>query len=634
MLLVLASGLHAQNTMQSPVDLGTKNASFTYSNTLNTVNYTNSYSGRSSNDVFYKFTLSVPMEITVSHCGSELSDTYVYLLDGSGSAIVSVDDYSGEGKCSSTYHPVIKRQLAAGTYYVVSEGYSSNGNITTSIAGTATSSGTVDIGTKSTSFTYTDTKNTTNTGNNYTGRAPNDVLYQFTLTVPMEITATHCGSELNDTYMTLLDASENVIVSVDDYSGEGKCSNTYHPVIKRQLAAGTYYIVSEGYNGIGNITTNITGTSNHVPVLYVSLDLYSVFLTDINQTAQLTATVVPSDATNKNVTWSSSNTSIATVSNTGLVTAKAVGQTFVTATTQEGGYSITATINVTTPSISSLVDLGTKGAFFTYTDTKNTTNTGNSYTGRAPNDVLYKFTMVVPMEITATHCGSGLNDTYMTLLDASKNVITSVDDYSGEGKCSNTYHSVIKRQLAAGTYFIVSEGYSSNGNITTNITGTVITYAYSIDGNGGFFANGTFSGNYPAGTTITLPTGAAKSGYSFSGFTCSGVWTGTKNLGGTFSMPAADITVTANWTLANVPVTGVSLNQTSLSLTTINQTVQLTETVSPSNATNKTVTWSSSNTSVATVSNTGLVTALAAGQATITVTTQDGNRTATCTITV
>lgn len=80
-------------------------------------------------------------------------------------------------------------------------------------------------------------------------------------------------------------------------------------------------------------------------------------------------------------------------------------------------------------------------------------------------------------------------------------------------------------------------------------------------------------------------------------------------------------------------VSGVSLNETTATLD-INDTLQLTATVSPSDATNKAVSWSSNNTSVAAVSNNGLVTAKAEGTATITVTTSDGGFTATCNITV
>ena len=82
-----------------------------------------------------------------------------------------------------------------------------------------------------------------------------------------------------------------------------------------------------------------------------------------------------------------------------------------------------------------------------------------------------------------------------------------------------------------------------------------------------------------------------------------------------------------------VSPTKVSLNKTSASILK-GKTLQLTATVAPSNATDKTVTWKSSNTKVATVSTTGKVTAKAAGTATITCTTKTGSKKATAKITV
>lgn len=80
------------------------------------------------------------------------------------------------------------------------------------------------------------------------------------------------------------------------------------------------------------------------------------------------------------------------------------------------------------------------------------------------------------------------------------------------------------------------------------------------------------------------------------------------------------------------PVTGITLNETSLQLV-IGSKFTLVCTFAPTNATNKNVTWSSSDENVATVSD-GVVTSKAVGSATITVTTEDGGFTATCTITV
>lgn len=83
---------------------------------------------------------------------------------------------------------------------------------------------------------------------------------------------------------------------------------------------------------------------------------------------------------------------------------------------------------------------------------------------------------------------------------------------------------------------------------------------------------------------------------------------------------------------SNIQVTGVTLDKESISIV-IGDTDQLTETIEPTNADNKNVSWSSSAENVATVKD-GTVTAVAAGSAVITVTTEDGGKEASCTITV
>ena len=90
-----------------------------------------------------------------------------------------------------------------------------------------------------------------------------------------------------------------------------------------------------------------------------------------------------------------------------------------------------------------------------------------------------------------------------------------------------------------------------------------------------------------------------------------------------------DFTVVA----ATVNVTGVTLDHNSAALLP-GETFQLTATVSPNNATDKSVTWNSGTPAKATVSNTGLVTAVAKGSSTVTVTTTDGSFTANCAVTV
>ena len=85
---------------------------------------------------------------------------------------------------------------------------------------------------------------------------------------------------------------------------------------------------------------------------------------------------------------------------------------------------------------------------------------------------------------------------------------------------------------------------------------------------------------------------------------------------------------------AAVAVTGVTLNETSISLIPAGAGAGLVATVTPADATNKKVTWKSSNEAVATVDANGIVRGVASGTATITVTTEDGGYTATCAVEV
>ena len=84
------------NTMQIAINMGTFGAPFQYTDSRNTTGYTNDYVGQSTNDVFYVFTITTAMNITVKHCDSQIA-TYVHLLDASGTRIACNDGYSGAG---------------------------------------------------------------------------------------------------------------------------------------------------------------------------------------------------------------------------------------------------------------------------------------------------------------------------------------------------------------------------------------------------------------------------------------------------------------------------------------------------------------------------------------------------------
>ena len=82
-----------------------------------------------------------------------------------------------------------------------------------------------------------------------------------------------------------------------------------------------------------------------IPVTDITVDEWDVKLS-VGQSRQMIASVVPSNATNKNINWVSSNTYVADVSSTGLIVAKNQGYSKVTVTTEEGGFTYDIHVNV------------------------------------------------------------------------------------------------------------------------------------------------------------------------------------------------------------------------------------------------------------------------------------------------
>ncbi len=116
----------------------------------------------------------------------------------------------------------------------------------------------------------------------------------------------------------------------------------------RLLAVISLVSVFSSCGGGGEDKPNGPITPANVSVTSVSLSKAEAELV-IGNTLQLTATVNPSNATDKNVTWNSSNATVATVTPTGLVTAKAEGATSITASC--GGKSSTCKLTVKKPAV-------------------------------------------------------------------------------------------------------------------------------------------------------------------------------------------------------------------------------------------------------------------------------------------
>lgn len=194
----------------------------------------------------------------------------------------------------------------------------------------------------------------------------------------------------------------------------------------------------------------------------------------------------------------------------------------------------------------------------------------------------------------------------------------------------------------ANIWFQFGSGASGSGTPTVTVSNNAIVRA-----NGGIANN--------SSTSIQYGTGNKENGgivWNGTGGTVYGNVTLQKDLtigeGERLDIPSgasltigndATLTVDGGKLTGNIPtngvvykVTGVTLSETTLTLD-VGKSKTLTPTITPENATNPNVTWSSDNQNVATVEN-GIVTAISVGSATITATTQDGNKTATCTVTV
>lgn len=231
---------------------------------------------------------------------------------------------------------------------------------------------------------------------------------------------------------------------------------------------------------------------------------------------------------------------------------------------------------------------------------------------------------------------------YKTYGSGTCNMTLSI--YRPDGSCAHTYtyknsdNNWIGQKLdQAGTWKIQSKitGSLSGTNTRTitvkeSSTTTYYTLSYNANGGSGAPSSQRVKANTGFYLSSTKPT---RSGYTFLG------WSTNKNATSASYSAGAGVRISSNITLyavwkknATVNPTSVSLNYTSCTMN-VGNTKQLSATVYPTNATNKSVTWSSSDSQVVSVSSSGKLTAKGPGVATITAKTSNG-KTKTCKVTV
>jgi uncharacterized protein YjdB len=379
------------------------------------------------------------------------------------------------------------------------------------------------------------------------------------------------------------------------------------------VAAGSATITVTTVDGAKTATCAVT--VSNVAVSGVSVSPSSATI-GVGGTQQLTPTISPSNATNKNVSYSSSNSSIATVNSSGLITGVAVGSATITVVTSDGAKTATCAVTVTSNAIApwTSADVGSTALAGSATQSAGTYTIKGS--GADAWDVVDAFQFVYQavtgdMTMTARIVTEQNTNTYAKVGIDVRNALTANSSHAMNVLHANGALDYQYRSADGGTT-------ASSGSVTVSVpywvriqrVGNTLTAYRSADG-----TTWTQSGSVTITMNNTVYVGMMVCSHDNTVLNTS-----------TFS----NVTLTAS---SNVAVTGVTVSPTSASVN-VGATQQLTATVAPSNATNKTVTWSSSNSGIASVNSSGLVTGVAAGTATITVTTQDGGKTATSSITV
>ncbi len=364
--------------------------------------------------------------------------------------------------------------------------------------------------------------------------------------------------------------------------------------------------------GVGSGSTTIRCTTEDggfssvcIVNVYKKVEVESLALNEsdkdiyVGNTFQLKTSIYPTEATFKEVTWKSSNSKVATVDETGLVKAVGAGSAVISCTSDDNPFVIakcrvTSMIQVTGVALSeenvTLYETATKMLIPTI-EPKNATN----------RDVIWSSsdTSVASVDangvVTAQHQGTAV-------------ITCTTKDSNLKAKCTITVLKTIRSKSVA----LDQKTLTIKDGRSATLVATIKPSNVSINTVEWTTSNPKVAKVSDAGLVQAVAPG-----------TCV-ITVTTKDTGKT---------ATCTVTVLRQKVTGIKLNKTAVSLY-VGKRATLVATVLPSTATNKNVTWSTSNRKIVKVSSKGVIRGLAAGKATITCTTADGKKVATCTVKV
>ena len=337
-----------------------------------------------------------------------------------------------------------------------------------------------------------------------------------------------------------------------------------------------------------------------IPVKKVELDKNELFLKP-SESRKLIATILPKNATNKNVSWSSSNESIAEVDENGNVTAKDVGNVDITVTAEDGGYTDFCKVIVEG-------DIPVKGVTL-----------DNNYLFLRPSESYQLTATILPENATNKKVIWKSNDESVATVDQNGNVTAetqgnatitvTTEDGNKESSCKVTVGSIPVQDVTLDKNKLeMVEGETAQLTATVlpeNATNKNVTWSSSDESVPTVDQIGNVTAKTPGIAIITVTTDDHR------------------------KTDICEVTVTEKV----IHATSVKLDNSKLFLNP-DESYKLTATVSPEDAINKNVTWKSSTPSIAIVDQNGNVTAKSTGTATIKVTTDDGGYTDFCDVIV
>ena len=471
------------------------------------------------------------------------------------------------------------------------------------------------------------------------------------------LTATVFPEDATDKRVEWISSDEN-IVSVDAFGR----------IIA--LGLGTTTITAK----CGDVTASCTVTVVPIPVEILTINTSRETL-KVGESVTLMATVLPENATDRNVVWSSSDSSVATVDADGNVTALELGEAVITVTC--GGLSASCSIEVIpTPvekvslSLSSVMigkgdNTTIKATVFPETATDKTVVWSSSDNSIATVDDSGNITAVELGKATITaSCGSVSASCEVTVISISVERIsvepTVVSIKAGETVVLNA--TVLPDNATDKTVKWISMNESiatvnDEGEVTGVSVGNVRVYAECGQLSAGCAVRvlptpvekivlSQTSVELKVGesvelTATVLPENATNKTIEWRSSSSSNVYVDSNGKitavaaggagGAIITAKCDDVSASCVVIVVANPVESISLNQTDAHLK-VGESVMLTATVSPENASDTTVTWASDNESVAVVDANGNVTAISVGEANITA--SCGSVSAVCKVTV